>query len=170
MRTILALVSLLACLVSTTLATALTYRLEAHEKACYFAQVEHKGTKLAFYFAVRLDRRCTPVNVPARISCSCASIFAIVLWFWDTLLTVVQVQSGGSFDIDYSVVGPTDKVILDGTKERQGDFVFTANDPGEYRFCFNNEMSTFAEKMVDFEIAVCGPCRLAEHRQARWGT
>jgi hypothetical protein len=32
--------------------------------------------------------------------------------------------------------------------------VFTANDVGEYRFCFNNEMSTFAEKMVDFEIAV----------------
>src|SRR5205085_6476643 len=26
---------------------------------------------------------------------------------------------------------------------------------GEYRFCFNNEMSTFAEKFVDFEIAVC---------------
>lgn len=66
----------------------------------------------------------------------------------------LQVQSGGSFDIDYSVIGPTDKVILDGTKERQGDFVFTANDVGEYRFCFNNEMSTFAEKMVDFEIAV----------------
>jgi hypothetical protein len=93
-----------------------------------------------------------------------------VLRFRDTLLTVVQVQSGGSFDIDYSVVGPTDKVILDGTKERQGDFVFTANDPGEYRFCFNNEMSTFAEKMVDFEIAVCCPCRLAVHRQAHCGT
>jgi hypothetical protein len=70
------------------------------------------------------------------------------------------VQSGGSFDVDYSVVGPTDKVILDGTKERQGDFVFTANDVGEYRFCFNNEMSTFAEKMVDFEIAVCCPLTL----------
>lgn len=65
-----------------------------------------------------------------------------------------QVQSGGSFDIDYKVTGPGDKVILDGTKERQGDFVFTANDVGEYRFCFNNEMSTFAEKLVDFEIAV----------------
>jgi hypothetical protein len=115
MRTLLALTSLLACLLSTAYATALTYRLEAHEKACFFAHVEHKGTKLAFYFAV---------------------------------------QSGGSFDVDYSVVGPTDKVILDGTKERQGDFVFTANDVGEYRFCFNNEMSTFAEKMVDFEIAV----------------
>jgi len=45
-------------------------------------------------------------------------------------------------------------VIMDGQKERQGDFVFTATEPGEYRFCFNNEMSTFAEKFVDFEIAV----------------
>ena len=53
MRTVLALFSLVACLISTAYATALTYRLEAHEKACYFAQVEHKGTKLAFYFAVR---------------------------------------------------------------------------------------------------------------------
>lgn len=43
---------------------------------------------------------------------------------------------------------------MEGSKERQGDFVFTAREQGEYRFCFNNEMSTFAEKMVDFEIAV----------------
>lgn len=32
--------------------------------------------------------------------------------------------------------------------------MFTAQSIGEYKFCFNNEMSTFAEKMVDFEIAV----------------
>lgn len=43
---------------------------------------------------------------------------------------------------------------MDGQKERQGDFVFTATEAGEYRFCFNNQMSTFAEKFVDFEIAV----------------
>jgi hypothetical protein len=43
---------------------------------------------------------------------------------------------------------------MDGQKERQGDFVFTANKAGEYSFCFNNEFSTFAEKFVDFEIAV----------------
>ena len=105
-------------LLPSALSTALTYRLEAHEKACFFATVDDPGTKVAFYFAV---------------------------------------QSGGSFDVDYSVVGPTDKVILDGTKERQGDFVFTATVKGEYRFCFDNEMSTFAEKMVDFEIAVRPP-------------
>jgi len=44
---------------------------------------------------------------------------------------------------------------MSGEKERQGDFVFTAQNAGEYRFCFSNEMSTFADKMVDFEIAVC---------------
>ena len=43
---------------------------------------------------------------------------------------------------------------MDGEKERQGDFVFTALETGEYKFCFNNQMSTFAEKFVDFEIAV----------------
>lgn len=56
--------------------------------------------------------------------------------------------------MDYSVSAPGGKIVLDGTKERQGDFVFTAQSVGEYTFCFNNEMSTFAEKMVDFEIAV----------------
>ncbi len=79
-----------------------------------------------------------------------------------------KVQSGGSFDIDYSVVGPADKVILDGQKERQGDFVFTANDVGEYRFCFNNAMSTFADKVVDFEIAVSiGLCNLAALKMSK---
>lgn len=43
---------------------------------------------------------------------------------------------------------------MDGQKERQGDFVFSANVVGDYSFCFDNEMSTFAEKYVDFEIAV----------------
>ena len=45
---------------------------------------------------------------------------------------------------------------MSGEKERQGDFVFTAQTVGEYRVCFNNEMSTFADKMVDFEVAVRG--------------
>ncbi|KAF1954245.1 endosomal cargo receptor [Byssothecium circinans] len=116
MRSLAAVASLLlAYCTSLVYATALTYKLEAHEKACFFSNVEHRGLKVAFYFAV---------------------------------------QSGGSFDVDYAVTGPNERVVLDGTKERQGDFVFTANDVGEYSFCFNNEMSTFAEKMVDFEIAV----------------
>ncbi|KAL8970881.1 MAG: hypothetical protein Q9183_001309 [Haloplaca sp. 2 TL-2023] len=110
-------------------ATALTYKLQPSERACFFSYADQKGLKLAFYFAGRVLSK-------------------------DTDLHYAQVQSGGSFDVDYSVVGPNGKTIMDGTKERQGDFVFTAKEQGEYRFCFNNEMSTFAEKMVDFEIAV----------------
>ncbi|TDZ17780.1 putative membrane protein [Colletotrichum orbiculare MAFF 240422] len=106
---------LLACFVSQVAATALTYKIHANEKACFYAKTQKENEKVAFYFAV---------------------------------------QSGGSFDIDYIVTGPGNKVILDGAKERQGDFVFTAQQVGDYEFCFNNEMSTFAEKFVDFEIAV----------------
>lgn len=71
--------------------------------------------------------------------------------------TLTQVQSGGSFDVDYTVMSPEGKIIMENSKERQLDSVFTAKTTGEYSFCFNNEMSTFAEKMVDFEIAVRGP-------------
>ncbi|KAI9275822.1 emp24/gp25L/p24 family/GOLD-domain-containing protein [Phascolomyces articulosus] len=64
------------------------------------------------------------------------------------------VQSGGSFDIDFVVQDPRDKIVVDGQKSRQGDYVFTANHVGEYSFCFSNDMSTFAEKLVDFEITL----------------
>ncbi|KAK3499330.1 emp24/gp25L/p24 family/GOLD-domain-containing protein [Neurospora hispaniola] len=102
-------------LASEVAATALTYKLVANEKACFFATTKKANEKIAFYFAV---------------------------------------QSGGSFDIDYEVTGPDGNVIMDGQKERQGDFVFTGKQIGDYKFCFNNEMSTFAEKFVDFELAV----------------
>lgn len=62
------------------------------------------------------------------------------------------VQLGGDFDVDYQVKGPSGRVISGESKQRQGDFVFNAEMVGEYEFCFLNEMSTFAEKVVDFEI------------------
>lgn len=49
-----------------------------------------------------------------------------------------QVQSGGSFDIDYMVTDPTHNIVVSGEKERQGDFVFSAEHVGEYSFCFSN--------------------------------
>ncbi|KAF9268175.1 hypothetical protein L218DRAFT_892986 [Marasmius fiardii PR-910] len=64
------------------------------------------------------------------------------------------VQSGGSFDIDFDVRDPNAKLILDGNRERQGDYVLTANIAGEYAFCFENDMSSFTEKLVDFDIMV----------------
>ena len=64
------------------------------------------------------------------------------------------VQSGGSFDVDFEIKDPNEKVILDGQRERQGDYVLTANTVGEYSFCFENDMSTLTDKLVDFDIMV----------------
>ncbi|KAJ7645816.1 emp24/gp25L/p24 family/GOLD-domain-containing protein [Mycena rosella] len=85
------------------------------------------------------------------------------------------VQSGGSFDIDFDVKDPNDKIILDGSRERQGDYVLTANHVGEYAFCFENDMSTLTEKLVDFDIMVeseprreapAKPGQISEHTSA----
>lgn len=84
-------------------------------------------------------------------------------------------QSGGSFDIDFDVKDPNDKIVLDGQRERQGDYVLTANHVGEYAFCFENDMSTLTEKLVDFDIMVeseprreapAKPGQIAEHTSA----
>ncbi|CAK9681647.1 unnamed protein product [Candida parapsilosis] len=64
------------------------------------------------------------------------------------------VQSGGSFDVDYVISDPNQNIIYQENKKRHGDFVFPAQTPGEYEFCFSNTMSTYSEKVVDFEIEV----------------
>lgn len=49
---ILRLTVLLAYFTSLVSATALTYKLGASEKTCFFADVAQQGAKVAFYFAV----------------------------------------------------------------------------------------------------------------------
>lgn len=70
------------------------------------------------------------------------------------------VQSGGSFDIDYTVIDPNDGIIVSGQRERQVDIIFTGNTVGEYTFCFSNDMSSFSEKLIDFDITVESEPRL----------
>lgn len=43
---------LLALAVSTAYGTALTYKLGASERACFFTNIEIAQAKIAFYFAV----------------------------------------------------------------------------------------------------------------------
>jgi hypothetical protein len=47
----------IASLSSLASATALTYKLLANEKACFYTDVEQKGAKIAFYFAVSISGR-----------------------------------------------------------------------------------------------------------------
>lgn len=68
------------------------------------------------------------------------------------ILFYFAVQSGGSFDVDYAIKNPRNEEIIADQKVRQGDFTFHADIVGEYEFCFSNGMSTYAEKVIDFEI------------------
>ncbi|KAH3678227.1 hypothetical protein WICPIJ_008892 [Wickerhamomyces pijperi] len=62
------------------------------------------------------------------------------------------VQSGGDFDIDYTIKSPQGKIISSEERQRQGDWAFNAEEIGEYEFCFSNLFSKVSEKVVDFEI------------------
>ncbi|KAI7868551.1 emp24/gp25L/p24 family/GOLD-domain-containing protein [Spinellus fusiger] len=64
------------------------------------------------------------------------------------------VQRGGNFDIDVHVKDPQGKTIIQADHENLSDYVFTAIHTGEYEFCFSNAMSTFTDKLFDFEITV----------------
>ncbi|XJO77088.1 hypothetical protein BDV3_001721 [Batrachochytrium dendrobatidis] len=73
------------------------------------------------------------------------------------------VQSGGQFDIDFEVIDPRQVVLLKGSAERQGDYVFSAREPGEFTVCFSNTMSTFSDKTIDFDVT-------SEHELPGFGT
>lgn len=49
---LLQLLALASSLISLTAATALTFNIGANSKECYYAHVNNKGAKVAFYFAV----------------------------------------------------------------------------------------------------------------------
>ncbi|KAI9593430.1 emp24/gp25L/p24 family/GOLD-domain-containing protein [Syncephalis fuscata] len=64
------------------------------------------------------------------------------------------VQTGGDFDIDFSVTDPSTRILFTGSKKRQGDYIFTGNSQGEYSFCFDNSQVSSGQKLIDFDISV----------------
>ncbi|KAH3678305.1 hypothetical protein WICMUC_001586 [Wickerhamomyces mucosus] len=108
---------------------------------------------LVTFFAILVIAHCSALTIVLKAEeKSCYYIFtekpktSIGYYF--------AVQSGGDFDIDYTIKGPDEKVIVHEEKQRQGDWVFHADQVGEYEFCFSNEMSKYVEKVVDFEITL----------------
>lgn len=144
--------SLIVLFTSSAHATALTTAIGPNERLCFFADVDKAGEKIG----VCISR--IPSHNPSQLTLLCLVLFRSK----PECFTLVQlrssqspqVQSGGSFDIDFEVKDPNDKVLLDGVRERQGDYVLTANTVGEYSFCFENDMSTLTEKLLDFDIMV----------------
>ncbi|TIA85155.1 hypothetical protein E3P99_04060 [Wallemia hederae] len=111
----LAIIWIIASIATIVYSSALTTTIEAAERSCFYANVDKRGEKIGFYFAV---------------------------------------QSGGDFDIDWEVLDPEGYGVMHGEKDRQGDYIFTGNKLGEYKFCFYNRLSSIEEKLVDFDILV----------------
>ncbi|EOR01465.1 hypothetical protein E3P92_00461 [Wallemia ichthyophaga] len=111
----LGLIYTLICLFTPINSSALTTTIDAAQRSCFYANVDKRGEKIGFYFAV---------------------------------------QSGGDFNLDWEVLDPEGLGVIHGEKDRQGDFIFTGNKIGEYKFCFYNRLSSIEEKLVDFDILV----------------
>ena len=128
-------------LATTVYSTSFTTLLTPNERLCFYADVDKAGEKLGV-------RSLLPSTVFTHLT----RVSFLKFYF--------AVQSGGSFDVDFELKDPNDKVILDGQRERQGDYVLTANTVGEYSFCFENDMSTLTDKLVDIDIMVESEPRL----------
>lgn len=73
-----------------------------------------------------------------------------------------QVSQGGFLDIDVSVTGPDGRLLHKVERETEGRFSFTAYEPGVYKVCFSNKMSTLTPKTVMFQISPGGKTEFAE--------
>ena len=103
------------------------------------------------------DAAALTASVPQRGK-SC--YFAWVDQKYEKVGFYFAVQEGGDFDVDYTLISPHDKIILHGEKSSQEDFVFTANEAGEYRYCLENPLSTHQYTLVDLENTVESEPRL----------
>lgn len=143
--------SLIVLFAASTHATALTTAIGPNERLCFFADVDKAGEKIGVCISRVPSHKPSLTVLRLVLLCSkprCSTLVQL------RSSQFPQVQSGGSFDIDFEVKDPNDKVLLDGVRERQGDYVLTANTVGEYSFCFENDMSTLTEKLLDFDIMV----------------
>ncbi|MCL4134846.1 UNVERIFIED_CONTAM: hypothetical protein GTU68_017657 [Idotea baltica] len=65
-----------------------------------------------------------------------------------------QVVTGGHYDVDVTLEGPSRQVLYREVKQQYGQYQFTAEVAGMYQACFSNEFSTFSHKLVymDFQV------------------
>ncbi|XP_071788738.1 transmembrane emp24 domain-containing protein 7-like [Asterias amurensis] len=66
-----------------------------------------------------------------------------------------QVVTGGKYDVDVTLSDVDEKQFLYKERRKQYDtFNFTPKEKKVFKFCFSNEFSTFAHKVVYFDFVV----------------
>ncbi|CAA7260218.1 unnamed protein product [Cyclocybe aegerita] len=70
----------------------------------------------------------------------------------DKMTVSYQVGEGGHLDIDFWLTDPTDRVLGKQIKQTTGQLSITAEKDGRHTYCFSNQMSAIADKMVSFNV------------------
>lgn len=63
-----------------------------------------------------------------------------------------EVVEGGFFDIDVEIKDPNNMLLHQEERSSSGKFTIEATMEGAYQFCFNNKRSSFAPKVIIFDI------------------
>ncbi|KAJ3073734.1 hypothetical protein HDU98_000797 [Podochytrium sp. JEL0797] len=145
---------LVPSLILTQLASAaiLTFNMAAHERPCFYTDAKYVEEKMSIYFSLTEYWAVTRETGLVKEAIDPISSRENAAQQYIPPTTALTVQAGGDFDLDYEVTAPDGLVVMTGTKEQTGDYVFSAPQIGEYKYCFFNQIASFAEKKFDFEI------------------
>ncbi|KAG7449449.1 supernatant protein factor, C-terminal domain-containing protein [Guyanagaster necrorhizus] len=70
----------------------------------------------------------------------------------DKMTVTYQVGGGGHLDIDFWLTGPGGGVLGKQVKQSTGSLSITAEKDGRHEYCFSNQMSAIADKLVSFNV------------------
>jgi len=70
----------------------------------------------------------------------------------DQMTVTYQVGGGGHLDIDFWLADPNNLAVGKHIKQSTGSVSITAEKNGRYEYCFSNQMSTVADKTVNFNV------------------
>ncbi|KAK2466481.1 hypothetical protein APHAL10511_002123 [Amanita phalloides] len=70
----------------------------------------------------------------------------------DKMTVTYQVGGGGHLDIDFWLTDPSNAVLGKHIRQDTGSVSITATLEGRHEYCFSNQMSAIADKMVSFNV------------------
>lgn len=76
-----------------------------------------------------------------------------------------EVLDGGSLDADLTIKDPNNHIIHSEERQTSGRYTIEANQEGQHTYCFSNKMSSFAIKIVMFNVEFTDVRKDSDHEQ-----
>ncbi|KAK7061491.1 supernatant protein factor [Favolaschia claudopus] len=70
----------------------------------------------------------------------------------DKMTVTYQVGGGGHLDIDFWLADPENRLLGKQIRQSTRTLSITAEKDGRYEYCFSNQMSAIADKIVSFNV------------------